>query len=59
MRFIINSFTEENEIILDPFSGVGSVSIAAKELNRKFIGFELEQRYIDITNKRLQQEGIK
>lgn len=59
MRFIIKSFIKENEIILDPFSGVGPVSIAAKELNRKYIAFELEQRYIDITNKRLQQEGIK
>ena len=51
-RFI-RHFSEKGEIILDPFMGVGTTAVAAKSLDRKFLGFELNPRYIKITKQRL------
>jgi len=41
------------QVILDPFMGSGTTAVACKQLDRNFIGFEIEQKWIDITNKRL------
>ena len=38
--------------------GSGTTAVACKELNREYIGFELEQKYIDIANKRLKQKSL-
>ena len=51
-RFIEN-FSLEEEVILDPFMGVGTTAVAAKLSNRKFIGFEINPDYIEIANKRI------
>ena len=53
---IIKDYTEENIIILDPFIGSGTTAIACIKTNRQFIGFELEQKYVDIANKRIENE---
>lgn len=52
-KFIIENFSKENDIIIDPFMGLGTVAISAKSLNRRYIGFELKQKYIDICSERL------
>lgn len=53
-RFI-EYFSNEGDIILDCFMGVGTTAVASKELNRNFIGFELNPQYIKITNDRLKK----
>ena len=59
IRRIIKFSSDEGDLILDPFMGSGTTAVAAKQLNRNFIGFELSQEYVDIANKRLQQENLK
>lgn len=43
----------ENGIVFDPFMGSGTTAVASKNLNRKYLGTELNPEYVDIANKRL------
>lgn len=52
---IVKASSNEGELILDPFAGVGTTLAVAQRLNRKFIGFELNAEYVAITEERLQQ----
>ena len=52
LQFLIKKSTNENEIILDMFAGVRSTEIAAKLLNRQYIGFELDKDIYDISMQR-------
>lgn len=54
----IKHFSKEGDIILDCFMGVGTTAIASRELNRNFIGFELNQEYIKKANERLEKINI-
>ena len=47
--------TDEKDIVLDPFSGTGTTAISAKRLGRKYIGFELDEKYAEISQQKLEQ----
>lgn len=49
---IILASTKENDIILDPFNGSGTTGIASALLNRKYIGIEQEEEFIELTKRR-------
>lgn len=51
--YFINLLTDENDIVLDPFSGIGTTGVACKELNRDYIGYELNEVYHEFSIKRL------
>jgi DNA modification methylase len=53
LKHIINLASNENDTVLDMFMGVGSTGVAAIELNRNFIGIEIDKEYYDASLKRL------
>lgn len=59
MKFLIENSTKENDIVLDPFMGSGSTAVAAKELNRKYIGTEIDGKYFKVYTKRLKQTTVQ
>jgi len=53
-RLVLMS-TDEGDIVFDPFVGTGTTAVAAKRLGRKYIGIDIDQQYIKITEKHLKQ----
>ena len=57
IKILILKSSEENDIILDMFSGSGTTLLAAKEVKRRFIGIELNEDYVKIANQRLSESS--
>ncbi len=54
LKKMIEIASNENDIIFDPFMGVGSTGVAALDLNRRFIGVELDNAYFEAAKKRIE-----
>ena len=50
---VIEQFTHKGELVIDPFVGSGTTLLAAQDLNRNAIGFDLKQEYVDLANSRV------
>lgn len=55
MDRLILMTTDENDIVLDPFSGTGTTAISAKRLGRHYVGFEMDDKYAEISRLKLKQ----
>ena len=57
-EYLIKTYTNENELVLDNCMGSGTTAVACQHTNRSFIGFETDKKYYDIANKRLAQKNL-
>ncbi len=54
---IVLASSSPGDLVLDPFAGVGTCPVVCQRHQRDFIGFEVEPRFVETTNKRLQQSA--
>lgn len=54
----IKSWTNEGDVVLDPFMGSGTTGLAALQLNRKFIGIEMNEEYYNLSKERIEKYGM-
>lgn len=54
-EYLIKTYTQEGDVVLDNCMGSGTTAVACELTNRKWIGFEIESKYIEVINKRLDQ----
>lgn len=54
VKFLIELGCPEDGVVLDPFLGSGTTALAALQMNRKFIGIEMNPRYVEIAKRRIE-----
>ena len=58
MEYLIKTYTNENETVLDFTMGSGTTGVACKNLNRKFIGIEMDDKYFNIAENRINNHVV-
>ena len=56
---LIDLYTYEDDLVLDPFMGSGSTLVAASRVGRRFVGYDLDPTYVDISRLRVANEGSR
>lgn len=56
LEYLIRTYTNEGDTVLDNCMGSGSTCVACKNTNRHYIGFELDEKYFEIAKKRIESE---
>jgi site-specific DNA-methyltransferase (adenine-specific) len=56
---LIQLYTFENEVVLDPFMGSGQTALAALKTNRHYVGYDIDKNYIELAEKRINEFSIK
>ena len=59
IKKLIIPTTKQNDLILDCFSGSGTTAVACQQLNRKFIGCEIDKKYYDIAMNRIKENSLQ
>lgn len=57
-KWFISLFTEEGDLVLDPFMGSGTTASAALQSGRNFVGIEIKQEYIDLANMEIEKHSL-
>lgn len=58
IEYLIKIHTNENDVVLDPFMGSGTTGVACMNLNRRFMGIELDESYFNIAKNRIEEALI-
>ncbi len=56
MEWLIRGWTDENDLVVDPFAGSGSALVGAEKLNRRWVGVEINPDYCEIIRRRFERE---
>lgn len=56
MKILVENSSNEGDVVIDPFMGVGATGVACKNLNRNFIGIEIDERYYNIAKERIEKD---
>ncbi len=56
---IVKASSNEGDLVLDPFAGVGTTFVACKELKRNFIGFEINPDFVSVCHQRIKEVALK
>ena len=54
MKWVLKYYSKEGDIVLDPTMGSGSTGVACKEMNRNFIGIEMDPEIFETARERLE-----
>lgn len=54
-EYLIKTYTNQGELVLDPFIGSGTTAVAAINTERKYIGFEKDDKYFEVAENRLEK----
>ena len=54
LKYLIKTYTNEGDLVLDNCMGSGSTGVACKQLNRSFIGYELDKKYYEVAKNRIE-----
>jgi DNA modification methylase len=58
-QYFINLLTDEGDVVLDIFAGIGTTGLPCKDMDREFIGMELNPKYCEFANKRINGEELE
>lgn len=58
IEYLIKTYTNENETVLDFTMGSGTTGVACKNLNRKFIGIEMDDKYFEVAKNRIENHVV-
>ena len=59
MEYLIKTYTDEGELVLDFTMGSGTTGVACKNTNRSFIGIEMDDKYFEIAKKRIEDTAVE
>ena len=59
VEYLVKTYSNENDTILDNTMGSGTTGVACKNLNRNFIGIELDDKYFEIAQKRINETQVQ
>lgn len=58
IRVLVELLSRKNHVVLDPFMGSGTTGVVSKKMDRDFVGYELEERYFDVAEKRISDDDF-
>lgn len=58
MEILVGNSSNIDDIVLDPFMGSGTTGVACKNLDRRFIGIELDEEYFKIAKERIEKHDL-
>ena len=59
LEWLINTYSNENDLVLDNTMGSGSTGVACRNLNRNFIGIEKDEKYFEIAKQRIEETVVE